>query len=145
MNKDVLVTIKGLQYDLSENDKKDDEDTRIETLTRGTFYQKENHNYITYEESPDGTETIKTLLKFSDHDFELTRKGTYSVHMTFEEGKKNYTDYHTPFGDFVIGIDTDTISLSSSEDEINMTIAYEMEMNYEHLANCRIDMQVKSV
>lgn len=141
MTKDVLVSIKGLQYMESESN----DNQRIETLTRGTFYNRNNKNFVNYEESPDGAETVKSLIKFDKNFLELTKKGKYSVHMVFEEGKKNYTNYQTPYGNFILGIDTNSISYSEKEQEINMSVVYDMEMNYEHLAHCEIDMKVTSV
>ncbi len=142
MKKDVLVSIKGLLYTPDEENK---DDQRIETLTRGTFYNKANKNFVTYEESLDGEEIIKSMLKFDEHSLELTKKGKYNVHMIFEEGKKNYTNYNTPFGDLLIGIDTEFIKYKEADDEINMIISYDMEMNYSHVARCEIDMKIQSV
>jgi len=140
MTKDVLITIKGLQYAVEDSD-----DQRVETITRGTFYNRNNKNYVTYEESPDGEDTVKSMVKFDETFFELTRKGKFSMHMLFEEGKKNYTDYSTPFGNLVIGIDTDTITVDEKENEIDVVILYDMEMNYEHVAKCRIDVKIQAV
>lgn len=142
MTKAVLVTVKGLQYSL-EGEEGDDQ--RIETITRGNYYLKNGKHYVTYEESPDGSANIKTMLKFDESFFELTRKGQYSVHMLFEEGKKNYTDYRTPFGNFVVGIDTSSIEITEKEKEIDLHIDYDMEMNYEHLAKCNIDVCIQNV
>lgn len=142
MTKDVLVTVKGLQYSL---DGEGGDDQRIETITRGNYYLKNGKHYVTYEESPDGSVNIKTMLKFDESFFELTRKGQYSVHMLFEEGKKNYTDYRTPFGNFVVGIDTSSIEIKEKEKEILLHIDYDMDMNYEHLAKCNIDVCIQNV
>ncbi|MCR4728124.1 MAG: DUF1934 domain-containing protein [Lachnospiraceae bacterium] len=140
MKRDVLVTIKGLQYALSEND-----DQRVETINRGTFYTRNNKNYVVYEETLSEKEIVKSVLKFDDKLLELNKKGPFNVHMTFEEGKKNYTAYNTPYGDIMIGIDTTAVVCKRAADEINMAIEYDMEVNYEHLAKCRIDMNVKSI
>ena len=140
MNKEVLLSIKGLQYTSEAND-----DQKIETLTRGQFYNRNQKNYISYEESFDGEEIVKSMVKFDDKSCEITRKGKYRTNMIFEEGKKNITEYHTPYGDFVIAIDTESIKVSEREDEIDMEIVYNMEMNYESYAKCRIELNVKSV
>ncbi|MBP5165415.1 MAG: DUF1934 domain-containing protein [Lachnospiraceae bacterium] len=140
MKRDVLVTIKGLQYAFSEGD-----DQRVETINRGTFYTRNNKNYVVYEETMSENEIVKSVLKFDEKQFELNKKGSYSVHMTFEEGKKNYTAYKTPYGDVMIGIDTTAVMCKRAADEINMAIEYDMEVNYEHLAKCRIDMNVRSI
>lgn len=144
MTKDVLIRMKGLQYDTQSTDVEDD-DRRVETLTRGLYYKKNGHHYIIYEESPDGTSPVKTTIKFNNEMFEVTRRGVYSVHLLFEAGKKGYTDYKTPFGSFVIGTDTGAITLIETDNVIRAGISYNLEMNYEHLAECTIDMVVESV
>ena len=140
MKREVIVSIKGLQYALAEG-----EDQRVETINRGTFYTRNNKNYVVYEETMSEDAIVKSMLKFDDNYLELSRKGPYSLHMTFEEGKKNYTSYKTPYGELMIGIDTTAVRCEENEDEINMAVEYDMEVNYEHLAKCRIDMSVKSI
>ena len=140
MNKEVLLSIKGLQ--IGEDSK---EEQTIETLTRGLFYNKNQKNYISYEESFDGEESVKSMVKFDNRSLEITRKGKYRSNMVFEEGKKSITEYHTPYGEFVLAIDTESIKINEKEDEIDMEIVYDMEMNYEKYAKCKIEMNVKSV
>lgn len=140
MNKDVLVSIKGLQYTMDDGD-----DQGVETITRGQYYDKNGSEYITYDESPDGEETVKSRVKLSDGIIDITRKGSYSSHMFFELGKKNYTDYRTPFGNFIIGIDTKEMAINRSEDAIEAFVEYDMELNYELVGKCRIDMLIQSV
>ena len=141
MTKDVLLTIKGLQYVMEEGA----DDERIETLNRGSFYKRNGKYFVAYEETPDGEDTVKSLIKFDSTMFELTKKGTYGAHMLFEEGKKNYSDYATPFGNLVIGVDTESITLSETDNEIKVTIAYDMEINYEHVARCNIDVVISGI
>ena len=143
MNKDVLISIKGLQYTVSEEEV--EEDKRVETLTRGQYYKRAGKHYVTFEESLDGDKPVKSMVKFDKDSFEITRKGPYNVRLGFEAGKKSYTDYHTPFGDFLLGIDTLEIRYVESDSEILMAIEYEMEFNSEHLGKCIIDVKVSEV
>lgn len=75
---------------------------------------------------------------------DVTKKGVTNVHMVFEENKKNITYYNTPFGNLFIGIDAEKIQVEESEENINVNVAYALEANYEHLADCRIQMNIKS-
>lgn len=143
MNKDVLISIKGLQYTVSEEVK--EEDKRVETINRGQYYKRSGKHYVTFEETLDGAQPVKSIVKFDKDSFEITRKGPYNVRLGFEAGKKSYTDYHTPFGDFLLGIDTLAISYEESDKEIYMAIEYDMEFNSEHLAHCVIDVKVAEV
>lgn len=141
MTKDVLISVKGLQYSTEETE---GEDQRIETINRGVYSFRNGHGHVVYDDEAEEGVTVKTHIKFSEDCVEVMKKGPYSVHLLFETGKKNYTDYNTPFGNLVIGIDTVSIDMEESEDSVDISIVYEMEMNYEHLAHCDIEIHIKS-
>lgn len=62
--------------------------------------------------------------------------------MIFEEKRKNITDYRTPFGSILIGIDTRQIQVEEAEKQIRVNVDYALEINYEHLADCKLSMNV---
>ena len=83
------------------------------------------------------------MLKFNDNYLEFTRKGPMSVHMIFEKGKKNLTYYYTPFGSIQIGIDATSIEVKETEDEIRAEVKYALDVNYEFVGDCHINIAVK--
>ncbi len=138
MTKEVLVAIRGLQFDASE------EETNIETVNVAEYYEKGNSRYVVYEELEEGTaESTKNIIKFKDNVMELTKKGFINVHMVFEENRKNMTNYATPFGDILIGIDSKKVSMTEEEKHIRMNVDYALEVNYEHLADCKITVDIR--
>lgn len=138
MGKDVLIAIKGLQFDMS------DDTTNIETINPGQFFEKNNSRYVIYEEVEEGThEKTKNVIKFRDNMLELTKKGLVNVHMIFEENQKNMTNYATPFGDILIGIDAQRVSMAEEGEYIKINVDYALEVNYEHLADCQITLEIK--
>ena len=88
--------------------------------------------------------SIKNVIKLKGNTLDLTKKGLVNVHMIFEENKKNMTSYSTPFGDILVGIDTHRIGVSEKEGKINVEVDYSLEMNYEHLAECKITVDIRS-
>lgn len=139
MTKDVLVKISGLQFAGEE-----DSDS-IEVITLGTYYKKNNKHYVLYDEVMEGTtEVTKNVIKIGANSMEVTRKGPASVHMVFEKDKKNVSYYHTPFGNLLIGIDAKSIQVDESDLDINVRVNYGLEINYEHVAECHIAVDVKS-
>lgn len=139
MTKDVLVKISGLQFAGEE-----DNDS-IEVITSGTYYKKNNKHYVLYDEVMEGsTEVTKNVIKIGADSMEVTRKGPAAVHMVFEKDKKNVSYYYTPFGNLLIGIDAKTIQVDESELDINVKVNYGLEINYEHVADCHITVDVKS-
>lgn len=139
MTKDVLVKISGLQFAGEE-----DNDS-IEVITAGTYYKKNNKHYVLYDEVMEGsTEITKNVIKIGTDSMEVTRKGSASVHMVFEKDKKNVSYYRTPFGNLLIGIDAKSIQMDESDLDINVKVNYGLEINYEHVAECHITVDVKS-
>ena len=139
MKKDVLLFIKGLQFE------SEDETNDLETVTAAEYYKKNNNHYVIYEEAMEGfRDTTKNIIKWNGQILDLTKKGLVNVHMIFEEKKKNVTDYKTPFGSILIGIDTHQISVEESEKQIRVNVDYALEINYEHLADCQISMDVRA-
>ncbi len=139
MTKDVLLFIKGLQFE------SEDETNDLETVTAAEYYKKNNNHYVIYEEAMEGfRDTTKNIIKWNGQILDLTKKGLVNVHMIFEEKKKNVTDYKTPFGSILIGIDTHQISVEESEKQIRVNVDYALEINYEHLADCQISMDVRA-
>ena len=119
MTKDVVVSLKGLQL------APDQQSDAFEEIMEGE------------------TQTLKNMLKFNDNYLEFTRKGPMSVHMIFEKGKKNLTYYYTPFGSIQIGIDATSIEVKETEDEIRAEVKYALDVNYEFVGDCHINIAVK--
>lgn len=139
MTKEVLLAIRGLQFDASE------EDTNIETVTAAEYYKKNNSHYVIYEEASEGLEgTTKNIIKFRENSLDLMKKGLVNVHMIFEEDRKNMTNYSTPFGDIMIGINARKIRMKEEGKHIQVDVDYALEVNYEHLADCKISMNIQA-
>lgn len=139
MTKDVLLRIRGLQL-INEG-----EDEPIEVIAPGMYFEKNGKHYIKYDEVMEGIDgTVQNLIKVDENCMEVTKRGVASVHMIFEENKKNLTYYSTPFGNLRIGISATDISVNAAEDSLDVKVDYALEVNYEHLANCTISMNVHS-
>ena len=139
MTKEVLLSIKGLQFEGGEDSDK------IEVITVANFYQKNQHYYFVFDEMMEGfQEPVKNILKFNSKELIMNKGGLIKTVMLFEKGKKNTASYRTPYGELLIAIDTDEIELEISEERIKLYIKYALEVNYEHLANCTIQMVATS-
>lgn len=135
MKKEVWITIKGLQFG------QDTDGAEMETITYGEYYEKDGYHYLIFEESQEDTkEKNKSILKFNGNRLHMSKSGLVSVHMDFEQGQKNFSTYQTPFGGIMMGIDTYKVQLEEKKDEIHLMIEYDLEVNYEHLAKCHIEV-----
>ncbi len=139
MKKDVLITISGIQSaEIADSDK-------IEIITSGSYYKKNNKHYLLYDEiSEDRNEITKNVARFDNDEFHITKSGFTNVNMSFEENKRNITNYITPYGSLLVGVDASRIDVVESEENIQVDIAYSLDVNYEHLADCTLHMDIKS-
>ena len=113
MIKDVLVSISGLQTELGS-------DETVEVVSCGEYHFRNGKHFVIYEEVMDESSNhmdTKCLLKMSDKQIELLKKGDVDTHMIFEEGKTHLSRYTTEFGDLVVGTTTSSIEIKNTEDE----------------------------
>ena len=140
MTKDVFISIKGLQF---EQNAVIEDESPIEVITKGDYYKKNGKHYVVFEEmAEDGREKTRNLIKFAEKQFDLQRKGSVNVHMVFDENRKTQSYYGTPFGNILIGIDTENVSFTETEDRIRLSVDYSLDVNYEFLAECKIAVDI---
>lgn len=139
MTQDVLIAIKGLQFG------EEEEENAIESIISGSYYERNGSRYLLYEEVSEGFDEItKNMIKIKEKEMVLTKKGLVNVQMVFEENRKNLTNYNMPFGDIMLGIDTKKIEIMEQSDDIRIMVDYSLEVNYQHYADCNIDIHIRS-
>ena len=139
MTKDVMISVSGIQFG------PDVDGEKVEVITKGNYYEKKNKHYLLYDEITEGIDGVtKNTVKFDENAFQLTKSGVTNVNMLFEENKRNITNYITPFGSITIGIDAHNIEVIETDEQIRIRIDYALDVNYEHLANCEIRMDISS-
>lgn len=138
MTKDVLITIRGVHT-------LDHEDNDVEMIIRGDYYQKNGKYYILYEEILEGAEErVKNVIKISPSSMDIIKKGVTNSRMLFEKNKKNLSCYSTPVGNLVIGIQANHFYVEEQENSIKVNVDYSLDINYEHMSDCRICVDVQS-
>ena len=138
MTKDVLITIRGVHT-------LDHEDNDVEMIVRGDYYQKNGKHYILYEEIREGAEErVKNVIKISPSSMDIIKKGVTNSRMLFEKNKKNLSCYSTPVGNLVIGIQANHFYVEEQENSIKVNVDYSLDINYEHMSDCRICVDVQS-
>lgn len=138
MTKDVLITISGVQ--MADGDNSD-----VEMITAGVYYQKNGKHYVTYDEVMEGYDGIvRNLIKIQPDSMDIIKSGLTNVHMTFEKNKKRLTCYATPMGDMMVGLNTKSISVDEQEDSLKVSIQYSLDINYQHISECNIQVDIQS-
>ena len=145
MTKDVLVSISGMHMGIV-SPQPDEEDEPIEVVTPASYYCRNGKHYIIYDEVLEGMAgTVRNKIKISgDASVEIMKSGGTGAHMVFEKNRKNLTYYKTPYGQMLIGINTKNMEVSVSEDKINVSVDYELDVDHEPLADCKIRMNITS-
>ena len=145
MTKDVLVSISGLHTDIITG-MTDEENEAIEVVTPGSYYCRNAKHYVIYDEVMEGMPgTIKNKIKITGTDsLEIMKTGISNAHMIFEKNKKNLTYYQTPYGQMLIGVNTKNMEVNVTDENIGVSVDYELDVNHEPLADCRIKMEIYS-
>lgn len=143
MTKDVLISIIGMHIDIA--DEGETENEPVEVITPASYFFKNGKHYILYEEMSEGLSgSIKNKVKINGNEsIEIIKKGLINTHMVFEKGKKYYTNYETPYGQFSMGFYTTELNVEETEDRICADIKYNLELNDEVITVCSIKITVQ--
>lgn len=145
MTKDVLVSISGLHLDIMA-DLPEEENEPIEVVTPASYYCKNGKHYVIYDEVVEGISGVtKNKIKITGTEsMEIMKTGVSNTHMVFEKNKKNLTYYQTPYGQMLVGVNTKNMEVTVTEKKIDVRVDYELDVNHEPLADCRIKMNITS-
>ena len=118
--KDVIISVTGVQQGVNGPN-------AMELVTAGQYGQDEKETLLTWQESElTGMEGTKTSLRVQRQGVVLSREGTNNTRMEFEEGKKRYFLYETPFGSATMGLNTrrivNRLGLHGGEIEIDYSV-----------------------
>lgn len=110
--KDVMLKIKGIQAPVG------GEEDRIELITEGKIFEKEDCKYLMYDESQlSGMEGCKTVLKIYDDSVEMEREGNAMSKLVFKMGERHVSKYTTPYGNFRMEILTKKLDVDMKDNE----------------------------
>lgn len=140
MHTNVLVTIRGIQNDGTEQD-------TIETISQGQYRFLADKHVISFEEllpSEDkiSTISIKNILKISNETVTLTKKGITQTKMFFQQNHTFCGFYQTPFGTFDMSLHTSRLKIICQDDLLHTEINYALELNQQHVSDCSIQISV---
>ena len=120
----VLLTIRSEQ--LFEGQEPDS----IELMTEGTMETTEEGFRLSYQETElTGMEGTTTAFEIKGSQVILTRSGTVSSQMVFEEGRRHLSMYETPYGELSIGVNTKRMRSTLGEAGGDLEIDYAIEID----------------
>lgn len=138
MTKEIMVSLSGIQFEIEPTEP-------VELITTGDYYNKNGKHYILFEEvDPEAGDTTKNRIKIAPHKVEVVKTGSTNAQMIFEEGKNNLTYYDTAMGSLLMGVSTDYIKIEEEDNRIKTKVRYSLEVNYSHISDCEITIDVKA-
>lgn len=137
MEKPVIISIKGVQA--SEPGQED----VMELVTQGTLLGQPGDFSLTYHESElTGLEGTTTTFHIEADQITLTREGALRSVMVFQEGKKTYAPYETPFGGLILGVNTTKAFSDMTETGGRISIRYIMEVENERVGENTFELEI---
>ena len=137
MTKEILLSIAGLHL-------ADGEDGNIEVVTAGDYYNRGGKHYILYDEVTEGMDGhTSNVIKIGENSLEITKKGLMNTRLVVEKGKSHRTVYETPFGDIELSLTGQELTVTETEERIDIRAEYVLAVNEENLSECTIEMNIR--
>lgn len=123
MGKQVRIQVKGIQSSIGEE--------TISTTALGTMLYKEPYYYVSYEENLDkeSGRMSKTVLRYSENELRVTRKGEVESVLEFVEGGTHNSLYMTDMGNFEVVLITDRLLIDCHEKGTRLNADYRIGLN----------------
>ena len=139
MKKDVNICIKGVYV-------AEEERTTTELYTVGSLCKKNGHYYLTYAESePTGFEGCVTTMKLEEDRVTVIRRGPATAHLILQKGIRNVGRYEMMGTLMDIGVYTDGMESTMTEDGGSLHLKYTMDMNSALLSENELDISVTQI
>ena len=137
MTKEILLSIAGLHL-------ADGEDGNIEVVTAGDYYNRGGKHYILYDEVTEGMDGhTSNVIKIGEDSLEITKKGLLNTRLVVEKGKSHRTVYQTPLGDIELSLTGQELTVTETEERIDIRAEYVLAVNEENLSECTIEMNIR--
>lgn len=136
--RDVIISITGVQ-----NDPNGDKDS-VELVTTGQYGIENDEIRLTYEESElTGLDGTRTTFTISPMGVVLRREGSLNSEMVFQQGRKNFFLYETPYGSATMGVDTRRIDTQLDEHGGNLELDYDIDFNHTLMGRNKFKINVR--
>ena len=83
------------------------------------------------------------VIKIGENSLEITKKGLMNTRLVVEKGKSHRTVYQTPFGDIELSLTGQELTVTETEERIDIRAEYVLAVNEENLSECTIEMNIR--
>lgn len=138
VSKDVTISILGLQ------EYEDINPDSIELTTGGKLTVMPYGYHLSYWESElTGMEGTLTSFQISPGRIVLTRTGTTTSEMVFEQGVRHLSLYNTPYGQLEIGVFSRAVSSTLDEHGGEIHVRYAIDIDHQLAGESNIHLKVR--
>lgn len=136
--KDAIISITGIQ-----NSPTGGPDS-VELVTAGQYGYENGEGCFTYEESKlTGLEGTRTTFTIGPGGIVLRREGSLNTEMVFQQGKKNFFLYETPYGSATMGVSTRRIDTRLGEHGGELELDYNIDFNHTPMGRNKFKFNVR--
>ena len=135
--KDVIISVTGIQNGRHGPDS-------MQLITAGQYGVDADEIRLTWEESElTGLEGTRTSITVQPKSVKVSREGETNSTLEFEEGRKSYFLYETPFGSATMGLNTRKIYTRLGLHGGDMLIDYTLDVDQTIIGRNRFYVQVQ--
>lgn len=132
----VLITMTALHTDGNNQDK-------TETIYPGKAYEKDGCFYVFYDEvDPDDGKVTKASLRIRLRHVDIRKKGAINTQMVFIPGQCTETEYQTPYGKFILTVDTRRADVKKGDREVTVDLDYRLSLGGTEAVRNRMSIKV---
>lgn len=139
MDKKIMLRLVSLQSD-------GEDKSKVELLSEGLLRMTDAGYEISYNETDAtgfaGSTTKLTVV--SDSKVTMERTGAASSTLILEKGKKHHCHYGTPYGDLMVGVTTNSIKSTITENGGTLDFKYVLDINSSYVGDYEINLDVKA-
>jgi len=136
--KDVIISITGTQRHTPE------EEDVVELVTAGQYEVDGREIKFSYWESElTGMAGTRTSFAVSPSGVVMSREGTLNSQMVFQEGRKHFFLYDTPFGATTMGVNTHRIQSNLGLHGGDIVIDYDIDLDQTVVGRNRFQINVR--
>ena len=137
MKKDVTISLVSTQSDGIDSE-------QTELITQGRYKKTADGYVLSYDET-EATgfkDSVTELTVTGSEKVVMTRSGAVSSNLVIEAGKKHHCHYGTPYGEFMIGVNTKEIKSSVTEKGGKLEFSYVIDVNSSYVGDFNIAIDV---
>ena len=125
MGKEVVISIKGIQkYEGALPDV-------VELVTEGRLAREGDSYTLSYQESElTGLEGTLTTIQVDGGQVTLLRVGEFNSQLVFQEGRRHFSMYNTPYGAMTIGVNTRHLLAQLTDQGGDIEVDYSVEVDH---------------